>query len=87
MKWICYAINNPVNKGTAEAPLWEDQLLGLKVPDSQAALAIVRETAYNGQYSFEDDGNTDATETPTRLDAMEAQMIYTAMMTDTLLEV
>ena len=43
--------------------------------------------ACNGEYTIEDDGNPDPDEAPTQLDVIEAQVTYTAMMTDTLLEV
>ena len=43
----------------------------------------VKQMAHNGEYEIFDDENT----LPTQLDAIEAQVTYTAMMTDTLLEV
>lgn len=42
--------------------------------------------ADNGEYTIEDDGVEEIIE-PTQLDIIEAQVTYTAMMTDTLLEV
>ena len=48
-------------------------------------LEIVKREAYNGEYTIEDDGEPDPG--PTQLDRIEAQTTYTAMMTDTLLEV
>ena len=47
----------------------------------------IKEITYNGEYTVEDDGQPDLAETPTQLDMIEAQVTYTAMMTDTLLEV
>lgn len=44
------------------------------------------EIAYNGEYTIEDDG-VEEDAAPTQLDIIEAQVTYTAMMTDTLLEV
>ena len=41
--------------------------------------------AYNGEYTIED--IPDKPQEPTQLDRVEAQATYTAMMTDTLLEV
>lgn len=43
--------------------------------------------AYKGEYTTEDDGEPDPAEFPTQFDRIEAQVAYTAMMTDTLLEV
>ena len=51
---------------------------------SEANEEIAKKEAYNGQYTVEDDGHE---EQPTQLDRVEAQVTYTAMMTDTLLEV
>ena len=48
--------------------------------------AIAAAEAYNGKYTVEDDGSV-ATVQPSQLDIIEAQVTYTAMMTDTLLEV
>lgn len=41
--------------------------------------------AHNGEYTIEDDGIDEVT-APTQLDRIEAQITYTAIMTDTLLE-
>ena len=47
---------------------------------------IVKAEAYNGEYEILDDGKEEIT-VPTQLDRIESQVTYTAMMTDTLLEV
>lgn len=46
---------------------------------------IAKKEADNGEYIIEDDGQPETS--PTQLDRVEAQVTYTAMMTDTLLEV
>lgn len=51
-----------------------------------ANLEIAKKEAYNGEYTIEDDGVKEVI-TPSQLDIIEAQITYTAMMTDTLLEV
>ena len=53
---------------------------------SEANEEIAKREADNGGYSIEDDGDTEMNE-PALLDRIEAQVTYTAMMTDTLLEV
>lgn len=58
-----------------------------RMPYTEANEAIAKSEAYNGEYTIEDDGQPDPSETPTQLDRIEAQTTYTAMMTDTLLEV
>lgn len=52
---------------------------------NEANEAIARREAFRGEYSISEQADTEAS-APTRLDAMEAQLAYTAMMTDTLLE-
>ena len=56
----------------------------VEMPYSEENLLIAKERAYNGDYTVEDDGQADMV---TQADRMEAQVTYTAMMTDTLLEV
>ena len=48
-------------------------------------LAIARHEAVDGKYTVED--VPDPVTEPTQLDRVEAQVVYTALMTDTLLEV
>lgn len=86
MKWLKYKINNPINKGTEENPIWENNLFGKDISFTEVNEKIAKREAYNGEYTIEDDGRPDPTETPTQLDIIEAQVTYTAMMTDTLLE-
>lgn len=45
---------------------------------------IAKREAHNGEYTIEDDGIEEVT-VPTQLDRIEAQITYTAIMTDTLL--
>lgn len=86
MKRIRYYFNSPVNRGTEETPVWEENLLLKTIPYSERAEEIAQQEAYNGEYTIEDDGVEEVT-TPSQLDIIEAQVTYTAMMTDTLLEV
>lgn len=44
-----------------------------------------KKEADNGEYTIEDDGQPEPESNPTQLDIIEAQVTYTAMMTDTLL--
>lgn len=54
---------------------------------SEANVEIARQEAYNGVYTIEDDGQPDPEDVPSQLDTIEAQLAYTALMTNTLLEV
>lgn len=58
-----------------------DKTMGWSVANEE----IAKKESYNGQYTVEDDGQLE--NPPTQLDRVEAQVTYTAMMTDTLLEV
>ena len=53
---------------------------------NEANEEIAKREAWGGEYTVEDDGIVEDA-APTQLDQIEAQVIYTAMMTDTLLEV
>lgn len=53
---------------------------------NEANEAIAAGEADRGEYTVADDG-VEEDVTPTQLDRVEAQVTYTAMMTDTLLEV
>lgn len=91
MKTIKYQLCSRVNHGTEENPKYGDYIIGKEIHCSSANLeineAIAKAEAYNGEYTIEDDGLPDPSEVPTQLDMVDAQATYTAMMTDTLLEV
>lgn len=53
-------------------------------PYSEANEKIAKAEAYNGEYTIEDDGKPEPA--PTQIDRIEAQVAYTALMTDTLIE-
>lgn len=53
---------------------------------SEKNLIIAEDEAYNGEYEIIDDGKPEPTIQPSQNDILEAQIMYTAMMTDTLLE-
>ena len=54
----------------------------------QENLLIAKAEAYNGEYTVEEKSDKkEQIESPSQLDIIEAQVTYTAMMTDTLLEV
>lgn len=53
---------------------------------NEANEEIAKREAWGGEYTIEDDGVVENA-APTQLDQIEAQVTYTAMMTDTLLEV
>ena len=88
MKKIKYKICNRFNRGTEESPVWVEHLLDKRLPYYEANMEIAQKESYNGEEpEIFDDGKPEPPETPSQLDAIEAQVTYTAMMTDTLLEV
>lgn len=89
MKKLIYQIEGYMGVYNPETKKVEQQLSLAEVTienptDEQIAQAA--EKAYNGEYTVEDDGQPDPADTPSQLDVIEAQVTYTAMMTDTLLE-
>lgn len=62
-------------------------LIEVDYPATEETITKAEKESYNGEYTIEDDGQPDPAETPSQLDVIEAQVTYTAMMTDTLLEV
>lgn len=61
-------------------------LIGKQFSYSPEGEELAKREAYNGEYEIYDDGEPEPTEIPSQLDMIEAQVTYTAMMTDTLLE-
>ena len=73
MKWIRYKLADGITEK------------GITYSDRNLEIAISE--AFEGQYTVEEDGKPETAEVPTQLDMIEAQVAYTAMMTNTLLEV
>lgn len=80
-----------INHGTEESPEYEDVILPKEIhctaDNLEANETIAKAEAYNCEYTIVDDGQPEPSDVPTQLDRVEAQATYTAMMTDTLLEV
>ena len=84
IKWVY--LSAEVNYGTDAEPNIKQIFVPKDFPYSEEAEeAAKREVGDN--YEIYDDGQPEPTETPNQLDVIEAQVTYTAMMTDTLLEV
>ena len=95
MKWIVYhrqihdetdTLPNGEIIVTSEAYLQEEKL-AFTDSNKEIQISEALKHAYNGEYTIEDDGQPEPEPEPTQLDRVEAQATYTAMMTDTLLEV
>ena len=87
MKILKYNLATKVNVGTEENPEHMTTLTRVEMGWSEANEEIAKREAYKGEYTIEDDGQPDPEAAPSQLDIIEAQVAYTAMMTDTLLEV
>ena len=79
-----------INHGTEEEPDIEQIICPAEIKcateaEFEANLIVAQNEAY-GDISVEGEFEEESTE-PTQLDIIEAQVTYTAMMTDTLLEV
>jgi hypothetical protein len=84
MRVIKYNLCTRVNRGTEDNPVWENVLDPIEMDWNETNEEIAKREANNGEYTIE--GEDDRVE-PAQLDRIEAQVVYTAMMTDTLLEV
>lgn len=84
MKIIKYQLCTEVNHGTEDEPNIEQVFSGVSIGWSEANEKIAKVEAYNGEYTIEDDGGLEPA--PTQIDRVEAQVMYTAMMTDTMME-
>lgn len=83
MKVLKYDLATKVNTGTEEELV---VLSRVEMAWNEANEEIAKREAYDG-YTIEDDGQPEPEAAPSQLDIIEAQVAYTAMMTDTLLEV
>lgn len=91
MKIIKYNLYTKVDRGTESEPNWVESLTPCEIACAtqeqyDANLPIILKEAHNGKYTVEGEFEEESTE-PSQLDIIEAQVTYTAMMTDTLLEV
>lgn len=84
MKIIKYQLCTEVNHGTADEPDMEQVFSAVTLGWSEANEKIAKAEAYNGEYTIADDGEPEPA--PTQIDRIEAQVAYTALMTETLLE-
>lgn len=85
MKIIKYQLCTEVNHGTEDKPDIQQVFSSVALGWSEANETIAKAEAYNGEYTVEDDGEPESA--PTQIDRIEAQVAYTALMTDTLMEV
>lgn len=86
MKWIKYMLCDAIDAGTEDEPKITKTYTGISRPWSETNEELAKREAYSGEYTIEDDGQPEPEPEPTQLDRVEAQAVYTAMMTDTLLE-
>lgn len=83
MKVIKYQLCAEVNHGTEDEPKIEQVFSAVTLGWSEGNEKIAKTEAYNGEYTVEDNGEPEPA--PTQIDRIEAQVAYTALMTDTLM--
>ena len=86
MKWLKYKLYAEINRGTEENPQIERILSPIAMEWNEQNEETAKREAYAGHYTIEDDGKPDPSLIPSQLDIIEAQVVYTAICTDTLLE-
>lgn len=88
MKRITYQLMTMINYGTDEEPLSEptfsECVIECADENFEVNYLIAKSEAYEGKVEVEDIPDVPAE--PTQLDRIEAQTMFTALMTDTLLE-
>lgn len=84
MKVIKYQLCTEVNHGTEDKPDIQQVFSAVTLGWSEGNEKIAKAEAYNGEYTVEDNGEPEPA--PTQIDRIEAQVAYTALMTDTLME-
>lgn len=84
MKVIKYQLCTEVNHGTEDEPKIEQVFSAVTLGWSDANEKIAKAEAYNGEYTVEDNGEPESA--PTQIDRIEAQVAYTALMTNTLIK-
>ena len=88
MKKLKYQLRTVVPEKDFDGNIVEREVFTKKtVSDNETGRAMAEIEAYNGVIEEFDDGKPEPVKTPTQMDVIEAQVTYTAMMTDTLLEV
>ena len=87
MKWIKFTRIDKYNEGTEAEPEWKEVPNEIMLSYCEYNEQIAKREGHNGEYEIVDDGQPDPAEVPSQLDVIEAQVTYTALMTDTLLEV
>lgn len=84
MKRIKYILCTDVKIGSCDNPKIIKSFAEKNILWDEANEEIAKREAYNGEYTIEDDGEPEPA--PTQIDRIEAQVAYTALMTDTLME-
>lgn len=84
MEVIKYQLCTEANHGTEDEPKIKQVFSAITLGWSDGNEKIAKAEAYNGEYTIEDDGEPEPA--PTQIDRIEAQVAYTALMTDTLME-
>jgi hypothetical protein len=85
MKLIKYQMLQTTIIDEIELPKSEEYMSSITIPYSIENEELAKREAYKGEYEIFDNGVPEPEEQPSQFDRIEAQVTYTAMMTDTLL--
>lgn len=69
--WKYQLLQNRINEGTEENPVWKEYLLPKMIPATEANEEIAKAEAYNGEYEPFDDGIEEVYQ-PTESERLEA---------------
>ena len=87
MKKIKYQMLQTTIIDDVEQFMSEEYMSSVILPWSEQNEEIAKHEAYKGEYEVFEDAIPEPVVEPTQVDRIEAQVTYTAMMTDTLLGV
>ena len=85
MKLIKYQMLQTTIIDGAEQPQSEENMSSVTGPYSAENEEAAKREAYKGEYEIFENGIPEPLAQPTLLDRLEAQLAYTAMITDTLI--
>ena len=81
MQIVVYERRTTVNVGSEEQPVFQENRQEITLPYTPEHVELAKAEAWNGVYTVED--RPQPPKPLSRLDIIEAQISYTAMMTDT----
>lgn len=85
MKYIYYHVNNPINIGTEEEPVWKNNLTPVRIKYTEANMVLAKKEAY-GEPVIKDDGTEEPIPESTAEERIAALEEENAMLMECILE-